>query len=119
MFRRAVPHVKGMVTGIAIAYLIAMLCTRYRDVTQVVANVMQVAFFITPILWNERLIPTERRWIVDYNPFAVLVSILRDPVLGTPVSQERWFSAYGIMGGAVLFTVIIVGRYRHRIIYWI
>ena len=31
---------------------IAILCTRFRDFPQIVSNVLQVAFFATPIMWR-------------------------------------------------------------------
>ncbi|NIR58945.1 MAG: ABC transporter permease, partial [Gammaproteobacteria bacterium] len=38
----------GFFAGIALA----PLCARYRDVSLVVTNVMQVMFFLTPIHWT-------------------------------------------------------------------
>jgi lipopolysaccharide transport system permease protein len=105
--------------GIAAAYIIAMFCARYRDMIQIVSNVMQVAYFISPVLWKEELIPSERRWIVEYNPFAVFVSIVRDPLIGIHVTMERWLYGVGVTVGVVVLCLVLVGRLRPRIIYWL
>lgn len=105
--------------GFAIAYLIGMVCLRYRDLVQLVGNITQIIFFVTPVLWKESLLPPDKHWIVDYNPFAVFLSIIRDPILGTPVPAGRWLSAGGITISAILLALYVVGRMRHRIIYWI
>lgn len=107
------------ITGIAMAYLIGMVCLRYRDLVQLVGNGMQILFFITPVMWKETLLPPEKQWLVDFNPFAVFLSIMRDPLLGTPVSTGRWIAAIVMTIASVLLALFLIGRYRRRIIYWI
>jgi len=33
------------------ALLLGVLCTRYRDIPQIVSNLLQVCFYLTPIIW--------------------------------------------------------------------
>ena len=35
-----------------IGLLVAILCARYRDIAPIVGSVMQICFFVTPIMWN-------------------------------------------------------------------
>jgi len=55
----------GLVLVIAfcfsMAYVIAILCTRFRDIVQIVASFLNVVFFITPVLWNPRRNSTKDR----------------------------------------------------------
>ena len=111
--------VLAMVTGFAMSYLIAMVCLRYRDLVQLVSNMTQVIFFITPVLWQENTLPPDKRWFVDFNPFAVFLSIIRDPLLGIPVAPARWVAAVMLAIGSVLLALAMIGRFRRRIIYWI
>ena len=111
--------IMATITGCAIAYLIGMVCLRYRDLVQLVTSVTQIIFFVTPVLWKESLLPPEKRWIVDYNPFAIFLALIRDPILGQSVSRDRWFAAFAIMLAMVALSFFVVGRLRRRIIFWI
>src|SRR5262245_48631122 len=46
---------------------LAFVCARYRDVEIIIRNLLQLAFFITPVFWDYRLIAGDRQYIVDYN----------------------------------------------------
>ena len=39
-----------------IALLAGILCTRYRDLPQIITNALQVAFYVTPIVWTPALL---------------------------------------------------------------
>ena len=107
------------ISGVAIAYLLAMACLRYRDLVQFVANMMQIVFYITPVIWKESLLPADKQWLVDFNPFAVYMSIIRDTLLGTPILPGRWLAAVVMAIALVALALYFVGRFRRRIIYWI
>ena len=105
--------------GFWIGLLVGMLCARFRDMPQIIASLMQIAFFITPVMWRQDQLPPEKAWVVDINPLANLLRLIRDPLMGrvpTPL-------AYG-MGIALIlvgFTVTLpfFVRYRARIVYWL
>ena len=47
------------ITSGLFAYLIAVICTRYRDMAQIVESILQIAFFVTPVLWMVDLLKEE------------------------------------------------------------
>jgi ABC-type polysaccharide/polyol phosphate export permease len=65
-----------------IATFLAFVCTRYRDVELIIRNLLQLAFFITPVFWDYRRIAGDRQFIVDYNPLFYFIEIVRGPLLG-------------------------------------
>jgi len=68
-------------------YAVAILCTRFRDIAQIVASVLQVAFFVTPVIWKPEVLPPQAHYFVSYNPFAPLLAVVRDPLLGRPLCR--------------------------------
>jgi ABC-type polysaccharide/polyol phosphate export permease len=100
-------------------YLIAMVCARYRDVAQIVAIALQIAFFITPVLWKPASLPRDYQFIVNYNPFAHFLELLRNPVLGEPVNLDTWLVTVAITFGGALLALPIIGYYERRLIYWV
>ncbi|MBV9136091.1 MAG: ABC transporter permease, partial [Hyphomicrobiales bacterium] len=108
-----------IITCIWMAFVVAILCARFRDIVQIVSSVIQIVFFLTPILWKPELLPPESRVIVDWNPFAVLISIVRDPLLGRPVPLKFWLASCLLAFGGLLVTLPFFGRYRRRVVYWL
>ena len=64
------------------ATFLAFVCARYRDVEIVLRNLLQLAFFITPVFWDYRRIAGDRQFIVDYNVLFYFIEIVRGPLLG-------------------------------------
>ena len=63
---------------------IGMASARFRDIPQIVGSVIQIAFFMTPVMWKPELLGS-RTYIVEFNPFYHLIEVMRSPLLGKPV----------------------------------
>ena len=104
--------------GLAISGPIAILCTRFRDLPQIVASFLTVLFFLTPIMWKPESLRHEK-WVFEYNPFFHLIEVLREPLLGRvpPMHQYLWvIGVIVIVGGAHLW---MMGKWRNRIAFWL
>ncbi len=101
-----------------LGYLIAMLCVRYRDIVQIITTWMTILFFVTPVMWKPDFLPRDSHLIVEYNPFAQFLEILRNPILGQPVSSYAWLTTTVFALGGGLIALTVIGRYQHRIIFW-
>ncbi len=102
-----------------IAALVGLLSARFRDLPQIVSALLQVAFYVTPILFSGRMLSGKHRWIVEFNPLAYLIDVVRDPLLG---SIPRWPVWALVSGMAVLgwsLALAGTGRYHKRIPYWV
>src|SRR5262249_51476 len=101
------------------SYLVAIACVRFRDLTQVVQNVLMVAFFITPIFWKPDQIPPGKQYLLYLNPFAALLAVVREPLLGQLPSIYDWTAAVIFSLGGFVVALPIIGYCQRRIIYWI
>jgi lipopolysaccharide transport system permease protein len=102
-----------------LGYLIAMICVRFRDIIQVITTWMTVLFYITPVMWKPEFLPRQYDSIIEFNPFAQFLEILRNPLLGQPVSSHAWLSTTFIVFGGGVIALAVIGRYQRRIIFWI
>ena len=105
-------------TGGWVSILLGMICARFRDVPQIVASFIQVAFFLTPIIWKPELL-VDRIGFVQFNPFFHFVELIRAPLLGNAPNTISWIVTLGITLAGWLITFIIFRRFRNRIAYWI
>jgi ABC-2 type transport system permease protein/lipopolysaccharide transport system permease protein len=105
------------VNGVWAGLLLGLLSARFRDVPQIAVNVMQVAFFMTPIIWQPELLPN-RALVLIFNPFYHAVELVRMPLVGVAPSLFSWLAVFAvsILGAAI--TVAVYARYRRRIAYW-
>ena len=101
-----------------IVMLMGVLGTRFRDLPPIIQNVLQVMFFITPVLWKKELLG-EKTWIANINPVNFLIDALRQPLLGEHARPVTYIIviAFTILGYIMAF--LIYRRFRDRIVYWL
>jgi len=98
---------------------LGIICTRFRDVPMIITNAMQVLFFITPVMWKPAQLSANARAVVDYNPMAVFLQLIRDPLLGMQCDIYLWkFAAVFTIVNALAF-IFVFGRFRSRIVFWL
>lgn len=121
-------HVVFMIPGLAIIFTASFLfsviwsiaCTRYQDLSQLSQNLLQIIFFLTPIMWPvEQLSGDGRHWIADINPAYHFIEIMRAPMLGHLPSALNYQVT---IGTCVIFLVLALhsfSKFKHRIVFWI
>jgi ABC-type polysaccharide/polyol phosphate export permease len=102
-----------------IAILLGAVCARYRDVAQLVGNLLQISLFLTPVFWSADQLKGRASVLAEYNPLYHLIAIVRDPLLGRAPEPLHWVAValITVIGWALTFHVM--SRFRHRIVYWI
>jgi len=53
----------------------------FRDITQAVGMVLNLVFFLTPIVYPASLVPENLRWLFTLNPFYFIVEISRNTLV--------------------------------------
>lgn len=117
----AVPGFLLVVVNVAWMMLMAgVVCARFRDVTQIVQNAMQVLFFITPIMWTaETMQGRVGKLILNLNPFNSLLDIVRSPILGQHPEMLHWVIALALAVFGWLVTLAFFGNRLKRLAYWL
>jgi lipopolysaccharide transport system permease protein len=103
---------------LALALLLGSFCARFRDILPIVSSVMQIAFFVTPVIWKpEQLGSTGQSWL-SFNPFFDLLHIVRSPLLGASPGVDVWLGAglYSMALWALAWGLF--SRARGRIAFW-
>ena len=96
----------------------ALLSTRFRDIPQVVASLLQVIFFVTPIMWSVNSLPS-RPAFVHWNPFYHLLEIVRAPLLGQVPPTESWIVAMAMLAVGAPISVLLYRRSYSRVPFWL
>jgi len=95
------------------------LAARFRDVTVALGSLMQVSFFVTPVLWVPDQLTERAQWVVHLNPLALFLELMRAPLMGSIPSPGSWSAAVAVI---LLLALIFFWQYvviRRRIVYWL
>jgi ABC-type polysaccharide/polyol phosphate export permease len=100
---------------IGVSYLFAVIGTYMPDIRETLRSFVRALFFITPIVWPPERIPESARFLVTYNPLAVLVGAYRDLVLEGRIPDPQpifWFCVFAVVLCVVGLTVFV--RVKHN-----
>jgi lipopolysaccharide transport system permease protein len=101
-----------------VCLLLGTICARFRDIPPIVNSVMQMAFFISAVIWKPSQLG-RHEWLLAFNPFFTLLEVVRAPLLGSVPSLAVWGSA--LLSSVVLWAAswMLFARVRGRIAFWI
>ena len=98
-----------MMATCGIGLILSALNVQYRDVKYVVPFVMQMAFFLTPVLYPMSHAPAKLKGLLMLNPMSGMEEGFRYALLGSPVSWELVMLSSGIC-----VTLFMVGVFFFR-----
>ncbi len=90
-------------TGCSLA--VAMLQTVIRDTYQIVQIVLQVIFYMTPIVYPLTFVPEKLQTLLQLNPLTSLIEIYRFCLLGKPIPILQPISTLAIYS----FLILLLG----------
>jgi lipopolysaccharide transport system permease protein len=108
-----------LANALALSVLLGALCARFRDIPPIVGSLMQMAFFITPVIWKPEAVGLTQQWMLPFNPCFAILEILRDPLMGY---LPDWTAVVGAIGYSALLwavTWMLFARVRARIAFWV
>jgi lipopolysaccharide transport system permease protein len=100
------------------AMLAGLFSARFRDFPQIIASFIQVAFYVTPVIYKPEAL-TRHLFITRLNPLAYLLDAVRQPLLGQVPSGRTWVITVTMAVIGWLFALFVTGRYMKRIAYWV
>ncbi len=107
-----------VVTLYWVSLLIGLIGARFRDMTPIIANCIQVAFFITPVSWMPKLL-SAHSLILLLNPLVYYIDIMRGPLLNIAPSATSWMVTGSITLTGWMISLLTFSHFRHRIPYWV
>ena len=108
-----------IVDALALALLLGGFCARFRDILPIVNSVMQIAFFLTPVIWKPGQLGPTAVSLLPLNPFYDMLEIMRAPLLGELPSLSVWAGAFGFSALLCALSWYFFMRARGRIAFWI
>lgn len=107
-----------VVDALALMLLLGCFCARFRDIQPIVNSVMQIAFFVTPVIWQPKQLGAAVRFL-PLNPFYDLLEVVRAPLLGTTPDMRTWVGAVLCSLVLCLVSWAFFARARGRVAFWL
>lgn len=101
------------------ALILAVVGTRFRDISQFVATALQFLFFLTPLVWERNILKGGKLYWVDANPFFHMIELVRAPILGGVPSELTIIYACAMLVIGSLVSILVFARYRASLAYWL
>lgn len=114
-----------VVNGVWVSLLFGIIATRFRDVAPLLDSLVQLAFYMTPIVWTTTTLKeqggqvAERARIAEINPLFHYLEIIRAPLIGEPIEAYHWWIVLGCTAAGLLLALVIMRQYRSRVPYWV
>lgn len=107
-----------VVNGVWMAILFGMLSARFRDIPPIIASLVQIGFFITPVFWSPELLG-RYGFYATLSPFASALDVIRAPLLGHAYAIASWpvLGVVTLAGWSITFAMY--ARFRGRLAYWV
>jgi lipopolysaccharide transport system permease protein len=103
-----------------IVVVLGTISSRFRDLPQVVAAFMTIAYFVTPVMWQPKLVPGDiAHLLLGLNPFYHLLQLLRLPFLSTVPTLENWLVSLTMAAIGWLLAIQVLKRFGKKIAYWV
>ncbi len=97
-----------IVAALGVGILLSGLTVSYRDFRYVVPFMIQVWFFVTPVIWPVSVVAEKYHWLLALNPMGGTIEAFRASILGNAVDYGGLAVSGGIsvaflVGGLVYF----------------
>jgi homopolymeric O-antigen transport system permease protein len=104
--------------GVILAVVLGMIAARFRDMIPIVTSLLQLMFFLTPVLYRPGHLG-QAGDLLYLNPATHFVGILRAAFLGEAPSLMNWLAVLSMLVVGAIGSFLLLVRFRARIIYWL
>jgi ABC-2 type transport system permease protein len=90
---------------LGISFAVAALNVYFRDVEHIVSFMLQLGFYVTPIIFPVNLFPEKFQPFFKLNPLTGIMEAYRDVMIYGKIPEMSFFVIHGMLG----FIVLIIG----------
>ena len=99
---------------LGVGLTLAALNVVYRDFRYVVPFMIQLWFFVTPVIYPVDIVPEQWQWLLSLNPMGGTIEAFRAAILGTPINFIALASSASVSAMLCVIGMIYFARTERR-----
>ena len=99
--------------------ILSLISLRYRDIAKFMPNLLFLIYLTTPILWSVDRLGDDKLWIALFNPIYHMLSLVRDPLLGSAPALSSWIVCLSMALIGNIVALWALRTYRWKIHLWL
>src|SRR5690606_18502168 len=105
--------------GWSLAVLAGFAHAYFPDMHHLIEIGMQILFYATPIIYPPEILRDRGLgWLMDINPFAALVDVVRQPLLARSLPDVGTYAtALGLIVGTTFLAMLTLNRLERKVIF--
>ena len=114
-----------ILNGVWVTMFFGIVATRYRDVAPLLEAMVQLLFYVTPIVWTTQTLKeqggeiAQRALLAEINPLYHYMEIIRAPMIGQPLAAYHWWVVLGCTAVGLILSLLAMKQWRFRVSYWV
>lgn len=108
------------VLSMLLGYALAVIAAAVRDTLQIVAFLLSIGIFMSPILFPMAMFPEQWNWVLWLNPMTALVTGYQAVLLqGAWPPASTWLGILAWTVGSALVLEVLLRRSRDQLVDWL
>lgn len=103
-----------LIAALGVGVLLAALTVSYRDFRYVVALLIQIWFFASPVIYSLDEVPARYQWLMWLNPMGGTIEAFRAAVTGSAVPWLAWAASTQVSILCLMAGLIYFGRAERK-----
>ena len=114
-----------ILNGVWVTMLFGIIATRFRDVAPLLEALVQLLFYVTPIVWTTQTLKeqrgdvAQRAMLAELNPLYHYLEIVRAPLIGRDLAAYHWWIVLAFTAVGLLAALLVMRQWRFRVPYWV
>ncbi|QGU03520.1 ABC-2 type transporter [Corynebacterium comes] len=114
-----------ILNGVWVAMFFGIVATRYRDIAPLLEAMVQLLFYVTPIVWTTQTLKeqggdiAQRALLAEINPLYHYMEIIRAPLIGQPLAAYHWWIVLACTAVGLILALLAMKQWRFRVSYWV
>ncbi|WP_409338278.1 ABC transporter permease [Corynebacterium sp. LK2510] len=114
-----------VINGVWVTMLFGIIATRFRDVAPLLEALVQLLFYVTPIVWTTATLReqggevAQRARIAELNPLYHYLEIVRAPLIGGEAAAYHWAIVAACTLVGLFLALVVMRQWRFRVPYWV
>ena len=114
-----------ILNGVWVTMFFGIVATRYRDVAPLLEAMVQLLFYVTPIVWTTQTLKeqggeiAQRALLAEINPLYHYMEIIREPLIRQPMAAYHWWIDLPCTAVGRVLALLAMKQWRFRVCYWL